>query len=152
MNIDKPTLVTPDLGTPTAGVLTNCTGLPAASVVAGTLGAGAYTLNGLIYANNPVTVSANAATVPVTYRLTTVTNNAAGAVAITITTAGATDGQLLLVRFYDYSAATQAITWTNTENSTVTAPTASNGSTTLPLTIGFQYNNSSSKWRCIASA
>jgi hypothetical protein len=31
------TLTTPDIGTPSAGVLTNCTGLPAASVVAGSL-------------------------------------------------------------------------------------------------------------------
>lgn len=31
------TLTTPDIGTPTAGVLTSCTGLPAASVVAGSL-------------------------------------------------------------------------------------------------------------------
>ena len=31
------TLTTPDIGTPSAGVLTNCTGLPAAAVVAGSL-------------------------------------------------------------------------------------------------------------------
>jgi len=41
----SPTLVTPLLGTPTSGVLTNCTGLPAAAVVAGTLGTGAYTMD-----------------------------------------------------------------------------------------------------------
>ena len=39
----SPTLVTPLLGTPTSGVLTNCTGLPAASVVAGTFGTGNFT-------------------------------------------------------------------------------------------------------------
>lgn len=33
----SPTLVTPALGTPTQGVLTSCTGLPAAGVVSGTL-------------------------------------------------------------------------------------------------------------------
>ncbi len=38
------TLTTPDIGTPSAGVLTNCTGLPAASIVAGTLPAGTYLL------------------------------------------------------------------------------------------------------------
>lgn len=42
----SPTLVTPLLGTPTSGVLTNCTGLPAASLVAGTLGTGNFTLSG----------------------------------------------------------------------------------------------------------
>ena len=37
------TLITPLLGTPTSGVLTNCTGLPASSVVAGSFGTGACT-------------------------------------------------------------------------------------------------------------
>ena len=108
--------------------------------------------NNIIDVSNAVTVSSNAATVPVTYRLTTVTNNAAGAVTITMTTTSAVDGQMTIVRFYDYSAAAQTITWSNTENSTVTAPTTSNGSTTLPLTVGFMYNGATSKWRCIASA
>lgn len=40
----SPTLTTPNIGTPSAGVLTNCTGLPAASVVPGTLAAGTYLL------------------------------------------------------------------------------------------------------------
>ena len=116
-------------------------------------GAGATGATGPpLMTNNPVTVSANAATVPVTYRLTTVTNNAASSVTITITTSGATDGQLVEVRFYDYSAAAQTISWTNTENSTVSAPTTSNGSTTLPLSIGFQFNAQTTKWRCVASA
>lgn len=114
--------------------------------------AGAKTFNSILDSNNAVTVASNAATVPVTYRLTTVTNNAAASVTITITTSAATDGQLLFVRFYDFSAATQAITWINIENSTVIAPTISNGSTTLPFTVGFQYNGKTSKWRTIASA
>lgn len=38
------TLTTPDIGTPSAGVLTNCTGLPAASIVPGTLATGTYLL------------------------------------------------------------------------------------------------------------
>lgn len=59
---------------------------------------------------------------------------------------------MVMVRVLDFSAAAQTITWVNTENSTVTAPILSNGSTTLPLTVGFQYNAATSKWRCIASA
>jgi len=39
------TLTTPDIGTPSAGVLTNCTGLPAASILAGSFGAGAYVIS-----------------------------------------------------------------------------------------------------------
>jgi hypothetical protein len=96
-----------------------------------------------------LTVSANAVTVPVTYKSFTVTNNAAGSVAITMTTSGAVDGQTAVIRFYDYSAVAQTLSWVNTENSTVLAPTTSNGSTTLPLTIGFIYNGATSKWRCV---
>ena len=107
--------------------------------------------NNIIDVSNAITASGNAATVPVTYRLSTVTNNSAATLTITMTTASAIDGQMTIVRIYDFSAATQTITWVNTENSTVTAPTTSNGSTTLPLTVGFQYNSATSKWRCLAS-
>ena len=113
---------------------------------------GAATANSLLFTSNPVTVASNAATVPVTYRLTTITNNAAATVAITLTTSGATDGQMVMVRFYDYSAAVQTLSWVNTENSLATAPLASNGSITLPVTVGFQYNLQTTKWRCIAVA
>lgn len=108
--------------------------------------------NNLIDVNNAVTVTSNAGTVPVTYRLNTFTNSSAGAMTITMATASAVDGQMTIVRIYDFSAATQTITWVNTENSTVSVPTTSNGSTTLPLTVGFMYNGQTSKWRCIASA
>lgn len=143
---------TPVLGTPTSGTLTNCTGLPAASVVAGTLGSGTFTTTQLNFTNNAITASGNAATVPITSRLSTVTNNSAATLTITMTTTSAVDGQMIVVRILDFSAVAQTITWVNTENSTVTAPTTSNGSTTLPLTVGFIYNNATSKWRCVASA
>lgn len=42
----SPTLVTPILGTPTSGTLTNCTGLPAASLLGGTLGGASYSITG----------------------------------------------------------------------------------------------------------
>jgi hypothetical protein len=99
-----------------------------------------------------VTVTSNAGTVAGhTSRINNFTNSSAATMAITISTSGAIDGDLTMVRIYDFSAAAQTIGWTNTENSTVSAPTTSNGSTTLPLTVGFQYNGSTSKWRCIAS-
>lgn len=140
------------LGTPSSGTLTNCTGLPAASVVAGTLGSGTFTTNRVNYSNNAITASGNAATVPITSKLNTVTNNSAATLTITMTTTSAVDGQMTIVRILDFSAAAQTITWVNTENSTVSAPTTSNGSTTLFLTVGFIYNSGTSKWRCIASA
>ena len=43
--LTSPTLTTPALGTPASGVLTNCTGLPAASVLAGSFGVGAYVIS-----------------------------------------------------------------------------------------------------------
>ncbi len=107
--------------------------------------------NAVIYTNNAIAASGNAATVPITARINTVTNNSAATLTVTLTT-GAADRQLTEVLILDSSAAAQTITWVNTENSTVTAPTTSNGSTTLPLSVLFQYNNATSKWRCIASA
>ena len=70
----------------------------------------------ILYTNNAITATANAATIPVTYRLHTITNNSAATLTITLTTAGATDGQMHLIRILDFSAATQTITWVNTEN------------------------------------
>jgi hypothetical protein len=108
--------------------------------------------NNIVDVNNAITASSNAATVPVTFRLNTVTNNSAATLTITMTTTSAVDGQMTVVRILDSSAAAQTITWVNTENSTVSAPTTSNGSTTLFLTVGFIYNGGTSKWRCIANA
>lgn len=108
--------------------------------------------NNIIDVNNAVTVTTNAGTVPVTFRLNTFTNSSAATMAITMATASAVDGQMTIVRIYDFSGVAETIGWTNTENSTVSVPTTSNGSTTLPLTVGFMYNGATSKWRCIASA
>ncbi len=102
--------------------------------------------------NIATTATANAATVNLVFKTNTITNNSAATLTITIPTAGAIDGEMRVVRVYDFSAAAQTITWVNTENSTVTAPTTSNGSTTLPLTVGFIFNSATSLWRCIASA
>jgi hypothetical protein len=111
-----------------------------------------WSVGQIIFANNAVTVSSNAGTVPITSRLNTFTNSSAATMTITMALTGATDGQMSIVRIYDFSAVAQTISWVNTENSTVVAPTTSNGSTTLPLTVGFMYNNSTSKWRCVATA
>jgi hypothetical protein len=60
--------------------------------------------------------------------------------------------QTVIVQILDASAVAQTITWVNTENSTISAPIISNGSTTLPVTVGFIFNNATSKWRSIAVA
>lgn len=111
---------------------------------------GTQTFSQIVTTNNAITASGNAATVPITSRISTVTNNSAATLTITMTTTSAVDGQLVMVRILDATAVAQTISWVNTENSTILAPTTSNGSTTLPLTVGFQYNANTSKFRCIA--
>ena len=90
-----------------------------------------------------------------TNRVSNVQNASAAALQITLSTSGATDGALVEVRIYDYSNVEQTLTWVNTENASVTVPASSNGSTTLPLSVLFQYNaggtaGGTSKWRCLS--
>ena len=113
---------------------------------------GTQTFSQIVETVNAITASGNAATVPITSGISKVTNNSAATLTITITTTSAVNGQLVMVCVLDATAVAQTITWVNTENSTVTAPTTSNGSTTLPLTVGLQFNGSTSKWRVLAVA
>jgi len=117
-----------------------------------TRGGTGSTLGNLVKTTQSVTVSSNAASVSASYGSTLITNNAAGSVAITMSTSGAVDGQTSVVRFLDFSAVSQTLSWVNTENSQVTVPLISNGSTTSPLSVGFIYNGATSKWRCMATA
>lgn len=124
---------------------------PSGTIV-GTTDTQTLTNKQVISANNAIAASSNAATVPINKTIHTVTNDSAATLTITMTTASAVDGQLSEVRILDFSAAAQTITWVNTENSTVAAPTTSNGSTTLPLSVLFQFNSATTKWRCIAKS
>lgn len=99
-----------------------------------------------------LSVTSNAATADISHGIQNFTNSSASAMTITLATASAVDGQFKEIRIYDFSAVAEGITWVNTENSTVTAPATSNGSTTLPLSVLFQFNSATSKWRCIATA
>lgn len=112
---------------------------------------GVVTAPQIINTPNVISVTSNAGTITRAYRENKFTNSSAAAMTITMSTTGALDGDVVRVRIYDFSAAAQTISWVNTENSTITVPTTSNGSTTLPLTVGFQYNSATSKWRCIGS-
>lgn len=148
---------TPLLGTPTSGVLTNCTGLPAASVVSGTLGTGAFTMDTSLIVpqvfntENAVTASANAITFTRANRINKVTNNSAAGLTITLSTTSAAAGDVLIIKSVPSSAVAQAITWVNTEISDVTPSANLNASTTSPRTDGFMWNTLTSKWRCCAS-
>jgi hypothetical protein len=126
-----------------------------ASISAATAGTfvvtGSFSSNLFIEPVTAISVTTNAGTAAVTSGMQKFTNSSAAAMTITLATASAVDGQSLIIRIYDFSAVAEGITWVNTENSGVTAPTTSNGSTTLPLTVGFIFNSSTSKWRCVAS-
>lgn len=113
---------------------------------------GTQTFSQVITTANAITATANAATIPVTSRHNIVTNNSAATLTITLTTTNAVNMQTCVVQILDASAVAQTISWVNTEDSTVAAPTTSNGSTTLPLSVGFMYNSATSKWRCVAKA
>jgi len=138
-----------DTTSSTTGAIRTSGGISAAKAL--NIGTNATIAGAIINTNNAITAVANAATVPVTASMNTVTNNSAATLTITMATAGAVDRQKCIVNILDFSAAAQTITWVNTENSTVTAPTTSNGSTTLPLTVAFIYNNATSKWRCVGT-
>lgn len=120
------------------------------TLVTPTLGVAAATQ--LNFTASAATVTTNAATIAVGNRVNNFTNSSAAAMTITLSTSGAADGNIIEVRIYDFSAVAEAISWVNTENSSITAPVLSNGSTTLPLSVIFQYNGSTSKWRCIGTA
>jgi hypothetical protein len=152
------TLTTPDIGTPSAGVGTNITGITAAHVLAGTLGTGAYTMDTsltvpqVFNTDHAIACSSNAATVTRAYRNNVVTNDSAANMTITMSTSGATGGDEVVVQILDFSGVAKSITWVNTENSDALVPTTSNGSTTLPRSVVLKWNTLTSKWRCLANA
>ena len=113
---------------------------------------GTQTFSQIVTTVNTIAASGNAATVPITSRISKVTNNSAATLTITVTTTSAVDGQLIEVMVLDSSAVAQTITWVNTENTSVTIPTTSNGSTTKPLRVQLQYNSGTSAWSCIGYA
>lgn len=138
-----------------SGTLTTQIGIDIVALAKGTTNIGIRNLasllqqGALVYTPTTVTVTTNAGTVPVTASNAKFTNSSAATMTITLATSGASDGQVLTVRVFDFSAAAQTITWVNTENGEGTPPATSNGSTTLPKTPMFMYNSATSKWRCI---
>jgi hypothetical protein len=174
----SPTLVTPALGTPSSGTLTNCTGLPLAGVVGVTATASELNvLDGItsttaelnytdgvtsniqtqldtLARNLPrVTSETSSATPTINSDNTDVHRITALAVAITSFTTNLsgtpTHGQNLVIEIT--GTASRAITWgASFEASTVALPTTTDG--TNMLTVGFKWNSATSKFRCLAVA
>lgn len=111
-----------------------------------------YALQSFTGENIAQTASANAATANLAYVTNTITNNSAAGLTITMPTAGAIDGERRILRILPSSAVAQTLTLVNTENSSVTAPANTGASTTIPIFIGLQFNNATTKWTVIASA
>lgn len=112
---------------------------------------GIQTIPQILCVENAQTASANAITFDRTNRINKVTNNSASGLTITLSTTGATAGDMIIVKSVPSSAVAQTITWVNTENSDVTPSANLNASTTSPRTDGFMWNSLTSKWRCVAS-
>lgn len=103
-------------------------------------------------ADHAIAAVANAATVTRAFRNNVVTNNSAAGITITLSTSGATAGDMILVKSLPFSNVAQAITWVNVESSDIPPSANLNADTTLPRTDGFEWNPLTSKWRCIGSA
>jgi hypothetical protein len=115
---------------------------------------GSWQFVGFPTAENAVSVTSNAGTCSSLYPVNKFVNSSAATMTITLPTSGPVPvaGQPMVVKIYDASAVAQTITWSNTENSSISAPTTSNASTTLPVTVSFMWNASTSLWRCVGYA
>ncbi len=131
-----------------AGTLTNQYGLDIPAMTKGaTTNVGIRCTPALVFPPTVCTCTSNAATVPVSCSHAKITNSSAATLTITLATTGAIDGQEVRVRVFDASAATQTISFTNSETGKAGAPpTPTLGSTTIPTTYKFRYNSGTSKW------
>jgi hypothetical protein len=154
--VDTPYTSAADDATTLGNAVTKAHGLSSGTVTVssgGVMQTGQTATNSLfLQTPQAITVTSNAGTADANHGVQTFTNSSAATMTITLALSGSADGQTKIVRIYDFSAVAQTIAWVNTENSTVIAPTTSNGSTSSPLTVGFIYNNITNKWRCVASA
>jgi hypothetical protein len=125
----SPTLVTPLLGTPTSGVLTNCTGLPALSTASGS--APSYSARAWVKfagASGTISVSAN---------VTSVTRNSTGNYTVNFTTAMPTTSYAHIVTVENSGtyAATVSGASTTSASSTIIVFNTSNGAANDPPNV-----------------
>ena len=172
------TLTTPDIGTPSAGVLTNCTGLPVAGIVASTVtalgvgslevghasdttlsrsAAGTLAVEGIrVRTTTPLIVSAASYTTDTGTSLNMdnldifVITAQAGALLFNAPGGTLVQGRSLIIRIKD-NATARALTW----NAVFRAMGTALPSTTVlskTLYLGFFYNSTDTKWDLVASA
>lgn len=88
------TFVAPALGTPASGVMTNVTGLPAAAVLAGTFGTGAYVMDTSL--TNPLLIGGTGTTSALTLRSTSGVGAAGADIVFQVGNNGATEAGRIL--------------------------------------------------------
>jgi hypothetical protein len=169
----SPTLVTPNLGTPTFLTLTSATGLPVSTGISG-LGTGVATAlavavntaGGLNTIDGAATLSnkritprvwpqsANATTYAIdtnSYDMVYITSQTATITTIT-TTGTPVQGQKLWISITGTASVGFTLSSTNFEISTAIATLPTTTSGTARLDMGFVWNTETSKWRCVAVA
>jgi hypothetical protein len=153
---NSPTLVTPALGTPASGVVTNLTGTASININ-GTVGAttpstGAFTtLTGALISRVVAIADGTSITVNVdtTDMATQANTQSAGTLTINAPTGTPVNGQRFILRLN--STNVQTFSWNASfQGSTdIGLPTASSGSGLYDY-VGFIYNSTSAKWQMIA--
>lgn len=133
----SPTLVSPALGTPASGVLTNATGLPSSGGVL-------TTVTTVTAGATPTIVAVDNTDYEITGLSTAITSMSTNLSGTT------TNGAIIEIDITDAGTG-EAITWgTKFESTTVTLPTTTVSSTRLRIFL--QYNSTTSKWSCIGVA
>jgi len=153
---NSPTLVTPALGTPSSGVVTNLTGTASININ-GTVGAttpstGVFTtISGAVLSRVVVIADATSITInaDTTDIATQANTQAVGTLTINAPTGTPTNGQKLILRVQ--STNIQTLSWNAIFQGSldIALPPATSGSSLFDY-VGFIYNSATAKWQMVA--